>query len=178
MKTNDSWGYPASLNIRSRIPDLLPNSETPFDNLCPSSFLLYYTSPQTTNKAVLGPKRSNLGSTKCRGSSDTNHNEVKNSFWCRKQMEGVYMNLFVAFLIRSQLYIKESALHLSHSIINIISLLSCMEMVISGSANVLFGICIFSSKDTSLPSYAVSLFWMRRLSTEMPQLYEEEKKTY
>lgn len=53
-----------------------------------------------------------------------------------------------------------------------------MEMVISGSANVLFGICIFSSKDTSLPSYAVSLFQMRELSAEMPQIYQEEKKTY
>lgn len=52
-----------------------------------------------------------------------------------------------------------------------------MEMVLSGSANVLFGICVFSSKDTSLPSYAVSLFRMRRLSAEMPQLYQEEKKT-
>lgn len=67
---------------------------------------------------------------------------------------------------------------MSHSIINTMSLLNCMEMVISGSANVLFGICIFSSKDTSLPSYAVSLFQMRELSTEMPQIYQEEKKTY
>lgn len=53
-----------------------------------------------------------------------------------------------------------------------------MEMMISGSANVLFGICICSSKDTSLPSYAVSLFQMRQLSTEMPQIYQKEKKTY
>lgn len=50
-------------------------------------------------------------------------------------------------------------------------------MVISGSANVLFGICIFSSKDTPLHLYAVSLFQMRQLNTEMPQLYQEEKKT-
>lgn len=67
---------------------------------------------------------------------------------------------------------------MSHSVVNTISLLNCMEMVISGSANVLFGICIFSSKDNSLPSYAVSLFQMRQLSTEMPQMYQEEKETY
>lgn len=73
---------------------------------------------------------------------------------------------------------KESALPLSHSIVNTVSLLNFMEMMISGSVNVLFGICIFSSKNTSLPSHAVRFFQMRQLSTEMPQIYQEEKKTY
>lgn len=56
MKTNDSWGYPASLNIRSRMPHLLPDLETPFDNIYYSSFLLHAMILQTLTSQSLDKK--------------------------------------------------------------------------------------------------------------------------